>query len=167
MFLKGPCILKLVKRCGCWTWRTFLGGQRITSMFSGRKTDIAARWSFSRDGLISWIQLLPNKATVHWSSTNNLLCESLPVLSGMPYFSMKLKTESSSCRSMNFCPSTSMGSKAGAVWSFSGSVNIFLGKEEVPLFGWDAFSWVSLELEELDAGKRWTNKSWDENSQAL
>lgn len=36
------------------------------------------------------------------------------------------RAESSSCKSMNFWPSTSIGSKAGAVCSFSGKVNIFL-----------------------------------------
>ena len=45
--------------------------------------------------------------------------------SGMPYLRMKSSTESSSCALMNSWPSMSMGSRGGAVWSFSPSVSIF------------------------------------------
>ena len=45
--------------------------------------------------------------------------------SGMPYFRMKSRTDSSSCASMNAWPSTSIGSSGGAVWIFSPSVSIF------------------------------------------
>mmetsp|Transcript_11982 Transcript_11982/g.27166 ORF Transcript_11982/g.27166 Transcript_11982/m.27166 type:complete len:242 (-) Transcript_11982:641-1366(-) len=45
--------------------------------------------------------------------------------SGMPYCRMNCSTERSSCSSMNFWPSTSMGSSGGAVCSFSGMVSIF------------------------------------------
>mmetsp|Transcript_19602 Transcript_19602/g.52894 ORF Transcript_19602/g.52894 Transcript_19602/m.52894 type:complete len:205 (+) Transcript_19602:1180-1794(+) len=45
--------------------------------------------------------------------------------SGMPYLRMKSVTESSSCASMNSCPSMSMGMSGGAVWIFSQSVSIF------------------------------------------
>mmetsp|Transcript_76657 Transcript_76657/g.228487 ORF Transcript_76657/g.228487 Transcript_76657/m.228487 type:complete len:279 (+) Transcript_76657:1174-2010(+) len=47
------------------------------------------------------------------------------IRSGMPYWRMNCRTERSSCLSMNFCPSTSIGSSGGAVCSFSGIVNIF------------------------------------------
>mmetsp|Transcript_46285 Transcript_46285/g.124349 ORF Transcript_46285/g.124349 Transcript_46285/m.124349 type:complete len:242 (+) Transcript_46285:555-1280(+) len=45
--------------------------------------------------------------------------------SGIPYCCMNSSTERSSCSSMNFCPSTSIGSNGGAVCSFSGMVSIF------------------------------------------
>mmetsp|Transcript_4643 Transcript_4643/g.14806 ORF Transcript_4643/g.14806 Transcript_4643/m.14806 type:complete len:343 (-) Transcript_4643:80-1108(-) len=45
--------------------------------------------------------------------------------SGMPYLRMKSSTESSSCALMKSWPSMSIGSKGGAVWSFSPSVSIF------------------------------------------
>mmetsp|Transcript_7136 Transcript_7136/g.21020 ORF Transcript_7136/g.21020 Transcript_7136/m.21020 type:complete len:249 (-) Transcript_7136:402-1148(-) len=45
--------------------------------------------------------------------------------SGMPYLRMKSSTESSSCALMNSWPSMSIGSRGGAVWSFSPSVSIF------------------------------------------
>mmetsp|Transcript_160576 Transcript_160576/g.490867 ORF Transcript_160576/g.490867 Transcript_160576/m.490867 type:complete len:227 (-) Transcript_160576:526-1206(-) len=47
------------------------------------------------------------------------------IRSGMPYCCMNWRTERSSCLSMKFCPSTSMGSRGGAVCSFSGMVSIF------------------------------------------
>mmetsp|Transcript_28872 Transcript_28872/g.57711 ORF Transcript_28872/g.57711 Transcript_28872/m.57711 type:complete len:257 (+) Transcript_28872:666-1436(+) len=50
---------------------------------------------------------------------------SLLILSGMPYLRMKSVTLSSSCRSMKSWPSTSMGRRGGAVWSFSPNVSIF------------------------------------------
>mmetsp|Transcript_25809 Transcript_25809/g.37025 ORF Transcript_25809/g.37025 Transcript_25809/m.37025 type:complete len:262 (-) Transcript_25809:1400-2185(-) len=45
--------------------------------------------------------------------------------SGMPYLRMKSVTLSSSCWSMKGCPSSSMGSRGGAVCSFSQKVSIF------------------------------------------
>mmetsp|Transcript_14279 Transcript_14279/g.35619 ORF Transcript_14279/g.35619 Transcript_14279/m.35619 type:complete len:218 (+) Transcript_14279:1309-1962(+) len=44
--------------------------------------------------------------------------------SGMPYFRMNCSTESSSCRSMKSCPSTSIGSSPGTIRTFSSSVSI-------------------------------------------
>ena len=44
--------------------------------------------------------------------------------SGIPYLRMKSRTESSSCASMKLCPSTSIGSSAGTIRSFSSTVSI-------------------------------------------
>mmetsp|Transcript_5192 Transcript_5192/g.10941 ORF Transcript_5192/g.10941 Transcript_5192/m.10941 type:complete len:309 (+) Transcript_5192:836-1762(+) len=47
------------------------------------------------------------------------------IRSGIPYLRMNCVTENSSCASMKGCPSMSMGSSGGAVWSFSGKLSIF------------------------------------------
>mmetsp|Transcript_30763 Transcript_30763/g.52626 ORF Transcript_30763/g.52626 Transcript_30763/m.52626 type:complete len:200 (+) Transcript_30763:1001-1600(+) len=48
------------------------------------------------------------------------------IRSGMPYLRINWRTESSSCRSMKSCPSRSIGSSPGTIFSFSSTVSIFV-----------------------------------------
>mmetsp|Transcript_1768 Transcript_1768/g.3837 ORF Transcript_1768/g.3837 Transcript_1768/m.3837 type:complete len:270 (-) Transcript_1768:508-1317(-) len=110
----------------------------LASMYSFIGLHTLSGWLPSRKAICSPLSSLRNlfmavSTTVMDSLSGSMKSRALAIAtntsslirSGMPNFLMKSVTLSSSCASMKDCPSTSMGSRGGAVWIFSSRVSIF------------------------------------------
>mmetsp|Transcript_87492 Transcript_87492/g.120550 ORF Transcript_87492/g.120550 Transcript_87492/m.120550 type:complete len:244 (-) Transcript_87492:124-855(-) len=104
---------------------SFIGAQRRSGWLPSRNAICRPSVSFRKRFIAVSTTVMESLSGSMKSSALAMATKTSSLMrSGMPYFSMNSSTDMSSCWSMNFWPSTSMGSSGGAVCSFSGIVSI-------------------------------------------